>query len=343
MAIPGIPSSFNVQTANQQIYASWDIAAGATSYDVQRSTDGVSFASVATVTTNGYLDIAVSLGVQYWYKVASINGSGTSPYTLPQSAVPVPNGEYSLGQIRLQAQQRADRVNSEFVTMTEWNTYINQSLFELYDLLIGAYDEDYFVASPAQFVTNGNQQLYPLPNGVLSFTDLSNQSFVAPALYKLLGVDLGVNNANNGWVSVKKFNFMDRNKYFYPNTAATIYGVFNLSYRILGNNLELIPTPSSNQPIRLWYIPRMTMLLKDTDTTTAGISGWIEYVIVDAAIKALQKEESDVSVLMAQKAALIQRIQAMALNRDAGQADTITDSRGSGWNTDGSGFRGGGW
>ena len=317
--------------------------AGATSYQVQRSTDGVNFTLLASPVTNGYLDSAVTIGSQYWYQIASTNVSGTSSYTLAQSVVPVPVGEYSLGQIRLQAQQRADRVNSNFLTLTEWNNNINQSLFELYDLLIGAYDEDYFIAPPVIFTTYSNNQLYPLPDGSTSFLNQNLAPFVPQALYKLIGVDLGVSNANNGWVSVKKFNFMDRNKYFYPNTAATIYGVFNLSYRVLGNNLDLIPTPSSGQQIRLWYIPRMTMLLKDTDITSNGISGWIEYVITDAAIKALQKEESDVSVLAAQKLDIRRRIEAMALNRDAGQADTITDSRGSGWNTDGSGFRGGGW
>ncbi len=219
--------------------------------------------------------------------------------------------------------------------MVEWNTYINQSLFELYDLLVTAYGEEYFAAAPLQFNTNGVDQLYPLPNG-------TNYS-AAPAFYKLLGVDLGVNNANNGWVSVKKFNFLDRNKYFYPNTAATIYGVFNMCYRLVGSNIDFIPTPSGNQPIRLWYIPRMTMLLQDTDITTEGVSGWIEYVIVDAAIKALQKEESDVSILMAQKAALIKRIEAASMNRDAGQPDTVTDARNSGWNNGGNGWQGGGW
>ena len=52
---------------------------------------------------------------------------------------------------------------------------------------------------------------------------------------------------------------------------------------------------------------------------------WIDYVVVDVAIKLLQQEESDPSVLMAQKEALKQRIQAMATNRDAGSPGSITD------------------
>lgn len=311
---------------------------GATSYQVQRSTDGINYSIVSSPTTPEYLDTAVISGSQYWYKIAATNVDGTSPYTLAQSVVPVPNGEASLGQLRLVAQQRADRVNSKFVTKTEWNSYINQSMYELYDILITCYGEEYFTAPAATFTTDGTTYQYDLPNGV-NFDG-------APALYKLLGVDLGINTANNAYVTVKRFNFLDRNKFLYPNSASTIYGVFNMQYRLVGNQIHFIPTPSANQPIRLWYVPRMTMLLKDTDITTSGISGWWEFIVVDAAIKALQKEESDVSTLMLQKADIIRRINASAPNRDIGQPDTITDTRsatgpwgmGDGW---GGGPRGG--
>lgn len=345
MAAPSIPSNFNVQTGNAENLSSWDITTGATSYVVQRSLDGVTYVIVATLTgtplVTSYLDTAVTIGTQYWYKTAATNSDGSSAYTTAQSVVPTTNGEMCLSAIRLAAQQRADLVNSKFVTMKEWNSYLNLSMFELYDLLVTAYGEEYFAAAPAQFLTNGNTQFYPLPNGVLSFTNsLTGVSAVFPAFYKLLGVDLGLNaspaQGSNGWVTLGKFNFNDRNRYFYPNTQSTTYGVFNAQYRLVGNNIEFIPLPSSNQPIRLWYIPRMDMLLADTDITVVGISGWVEYLIVDAAIKALQKEESDVSVLQTQKAMLMKRIEGASVNRDAGRADTISDTRGangSGWNS----------
>lgn len=331
MAIPAIPTNYVLQTANGQNLASWDLMPGAASYDVQRSVDGVTYASVATPADPLYLDTAVTLGSQYWYKVAAVNTDGTSPYTVAQSVVPVQIGEACLSQIRLLAQQKADRVNSQFVTKAEWNVYINQSMFELYDLLITCYGEDYFAAPPAQFTTDGSTFKYDLPDGI-NFEG-------APPFYKLLGVDLGISNANNAYVTINQFNFIDRNKFLYPNSASTIYGVFNLQYRLYGNQIWFIPTPSGGQPIRLWYIPRMTMLLKDTDRTSVGISGWWEFIAVDAAIKALQKEESDVSILALQKSELIKRINDSAPNRDAGQPSTISDIRAS----RGSWGQGGGW
>lgn len=111
----------------------------------------------------------------------------------------------------------------------------------------------------------------------------------------------------------------------------------------MGSNIEFIPTPSAGQQIRLWYIPRLTTLLQDTDTTVTGISGWNEYIIVKAAYYALTKEESDTSSLVMQLSALNDRIISSATNRDAGQPDKISDTRANnGWgNGNGNGWNGG--
>lgn len=332
---PGIPQNFFVQTANQQNLVSWNQVAGATSYIVQRSLDNITFTTVSTLSgsplATQYLDTAVTLGTQYWYQTASSNGT-VSSYTTAQSCVPTPTGEMCLSQIRLSAMQRADRVNSNFVTMPEWRNYINQAMFELYDLLVTVY-EDYYIATPIQFVSDGTTFLYPLPTGSNTFLNaLTGATFTPQPFYKLIGVDLALNSATNAYVTVNKFNFSDRNRFIYPNTASTIYGVFNLQYRLLGTNqIEFIPTPSAGQAIRLWYIPRLKELLQDTDTTTTGISGWIEYVIVKAAYYALTKEESDTTPLVLQLAALQKRIEETAANRDAGMPDTISDVNNGNW------------
>ncbi len=356
MSIPGIPQGFIVQSANQQILTSWDMSPGATSYVVQRSEDNITFTTLATVSgsplATSYLDTSAVLATQYFYKVAAVNGSGTSSYTLAQSEVAVPTGEMCLSQIRLQAMQRADRVNSQFLTKPEWNQNINKAMFELYDLLVTVY-EDLYVATPVQFSADGTTFLFDLPNGSNTFTNGINGSstFTPKPFYKLLGVDLALQNANNAYVTINKFNFVDRNRFVYPNTASTIYGVFNLQYRLLGlNKIEFIPTPSSGQKIRVWYIPRLTELLQDTDTTDTGISGWMEYVIVRAAKYALDKEESDTTKLDQELLFLKQRIEETATNRDAGIPDKISDTRsnnGSGYGGAGSGFgpmgSSGGW
>ncbi len=316
MATASTPTNFVINQGNAQVYLAWDLMSGATGYGVKRGTDGVNFATLASPTANLYLDTSGTVGTNYYYQVASINGSGTSAYSTALSIVPAPTGQMSLGQLRLLSQQRADRVNSKFITDSEWNTYINQSYFELYDLLVTLY-EDYYLASPLSITTDGSAH-FALPNG-------TNYSSAAP-FYKLMGLDCALNSTNNAYVTLKRFDFIDRNKFVFPNITSTPLGVFNMQYRVMGSYVEMIPIPSAGQVLRLWYIPRLTQLLSDTDIAD-GVSGWTEYMICDAAIKALQKEESDVSVLMAEKQALIARIQGSGMNRDASQPDTISNTR----------------
>lgn len=307
MAAPSIPQNFVVQQANGDVWLTWNQITSAT-YVVHRSTDNITYSLLASPTVPEYLDTTAVLGTQYWYKVASTNGT-QSAFTLALSVVPVSQSVMTLGQLRLLSQQKADRVNSNFVTVDEWNTYINQSYFELYDLLVQKYGNEYFVAPPYQFSTTG-AQFYDLPEN----------------FYKLLGVDLCMNGSQPSWITLKKFQFISRNRYVYPQITTNLLGIAGLRYRLMGNQLELIPSPAGGQTLQLWYVPKLDKLLRDIDQCD-GVSGWTEYIAVDAAIKALQKEESDVSILAAQKLMLIQRIEAAAENRDAGEPEVISDTR----------------
>jgi hypothetical protein len=310
MAIPAVPTNVVLQQGNSQALVSWDLVTGATSYDVQRSTDNITFVTVGTTSSSQYLDTTVTVGTEYWYQVASVSASGTSGYstTTPQSIVPTKTADLSLGMLRYFAKKKADMDQSNFLTLDEWNFNLNQSYYELYDLLITLY-EDFFLQEPYSFQTDGSDA-YDLPDD----------------FYKLMGVDCGLSGSNTSWATLRKFDFIQRNRYVYPQMTSTLTGVYDLQYRLMGNQLHFIPTPQASQSIRVWYIPKLTQLLKDTDICS-GISGWTEYIIVDAAIKAKEKEESDVSVLMAQKMQLLKRINDSAMNRDVGQPDTISRVR----------------
>ena len=149
---------------------------------------------------------------------------------------------------------------------------------------------DYFTQTPAggyTFTTDGTNDRYALP----------------AAFFKLLGVDLLISGSQ--YVSLKPFAFADRNRY--SGTASSI--------------------PAAGQTIRVFYIPRVTLLAVDGDSTVDALSmaGWDEYIVVDAALKALAKEESDVSTLASRKSSLEKRIESESANRDAGSPSTIVD------------------
>lgn len=349
MAIPYQPQNLTAEQSDGNILLTWTGSLGATGYKVYRSTDGVNYTLIDTEgLVSQYVDELPGIGIMYYYQVAATNGDGDSTPSSYAQMVAAPPSEMSLYELRLRSKQSADREKSNFVTVSEWNSFLRLAMYELYDLIVTVY-EDLKAGRKVYINTNGTATSYDLPNGVSNFlgdTDPNGTGIPAPAFYKLSGVDLGVNTSNNAWVTLRKFNFIDRNTYVYPNSTSTIYGVYNMAYRIMDNKLEIIPTPAGNQQIRLWYTPRLPGLLKDTDLTTIGYSGWLRYPIVRAAKYALDKEESDTSKLDAELLFLKQRIQESAPNVDSGIPDTISNTRrdsiygGSGFGSGGGGNAG---
>jgi hypothetical protein len=334
MAVPSQPQNLTAEQTDGNILLTWVPVSGATGYQVQRSTDGISFTNLIAIgQVYQYVDPYPGVGIQYWYQIAGTNGSGTGSYSLIATMVAAPPGEMSLMELRLRSQQTADRVNSQFVINSEWNSFLRLAMYELYDLLITTY-EDYNVAPPVFINTNGSALQYNLPNGINYLGGVLGgaSGTPAPRLYKLSGIDLGVNTSNNAWVTLHRFDWIDRNAYVYPNSTSTIYGVYNMRYRPIGTNiytqaLTLIPTPAGNQQLRVWYAPVLPALLSNTDITTIGFSGWLRYPIVRAAKYALDKEESNTDKLDAELLFLKTRIEQSASNRDQGQAETISNTR----------------
>lgn len=319
------------QQTDGNILLTWSGSLGSTGYQVQRSLDGVNFTNLGTPTTSvQYIDSYPGIGIMYWYQIIAYNLSGNAPASLSAQMVAAPPGEMSLFELRLRAQQKADRVDSAFVLNSEWNFNARLALYELYDLLNTTY-EDYNIGPPAFINTNGTTFQYALPDGATNYlggTYGGVSGTPAQRLYKLSGIDLGVNTSNNAWVTIHRFDWIDRNAYVYPNSTSTIYGVYNMRYRQMGNNLIIIPTPAGNQQLRLWYAPILPALLADTDVTTIGWSGWLSYVITRMAKYALDKEQMvDTSGLDAELNFLKTRIEQSASNRDQGQPDTISNTR----------------
>ena len=349
--IPGLVQDIILQSGNGQNFLTWAIVSGATSYTVQRSTDGVNFTTIGTSSVSGYLDPAVTIGTNYFYQVASTNVSGTSGYnpSYPLSITPCMAGQINLGYLRYLSQLRADKLNSQYLTTDEWNSNINQSAFFLYNILVTKWGEDYFFAPPLIIPLTG-LQYYPLPNGI--------NYGGAPAIYKLNGVDANISGVspgpNAGWVPLSRFNWSDRDKYTtFPGQAGALNNIYQMSYREMGNNLFLIPS-NQNMAIQLWYVPILNQMLQDTDMLTFSISGWSEYIINDAAMKGMIKEESleKWNALQSANQAIVEMIESSASNRDVGQPNSVSNVRAqmgdpgfSNWSNGygGGGFGGGGF
>lgn len=206
-------------------------------------------------------------------------------------------------ELRDRARQRADMERSQYISDAELNTYLQHSWFELYDILVSRF-EDYYTVSTTSTLAGGQSQI------------------TLPAdFYKLRGVDYQLDATT--YTTLRHFNFLERNKRA-RNFDRLIAGRRNIVYRLMADKLLLLPEQDAAGTYRLWYIPRCPTFVNDASTVT-NVLDFDEYIVVDAAIKMLSKEESDIAPLLAEKAALKVRIESMASNRDAGEPATVQD------------------
>lgn len=211
----------------------------------------------------------------------------------------------TLLQVRTRVRERADMVGSLFVTDAELNGYINYSYRALWDLLIEA-DDDYGTKSATFTITSGNTITLPSD------------------FYKLRGVDDLTDSTHPR--TVRKFNWNERNNYKYSSRNVLNDNSSDVFYRIIGDTLLIEPPESALKTYRLWYVRTVATVTLDADPLD-GIQGWLEYVIVDSAMKCLVKEESDISSLQAMKGEIMERIVRLRNNRDQSLPEKISRVR----------------
>lgn len=243
-------------------------------------------------------------------------------------------GVNTLAQLTTWAQDRADQLSPDAsLTAQQWTDNINASIQALYGLLIQKYGSDYFTKLPPSTITaDGVNDYFALPVDFL----------------KLVGIHMQLWNAPNGFVTLRQFMMSEINRYTVPY-AQPFSGVPIPQYRLLssqqvstgaptpGDQIWFIPRPTSGIVFRVFYVPRVAPLVNSTDTWD-GFNGWTEWVIYDAAIKALIKEETDISPYVQERALVEQRIEAEAANRNVADPQRVPDA-----STTGGGFGGGWW
>lgn len=215
---------------------------------------------------------------------------------------------FTFGELKTRSRERADMVNSQFISNSELESLVNESMTELYDMLVTTLGADYYVTD-VNFPLVAGQDTYSLPAD----------------FYKMAGVDLISGNGKP--LTVKPFQFQERNRF---NNAliydASTDGILRMRYRIIGNTIKFIPNVRTNYSVTLWYHPACEKLSSDS-ATFDGVNGYEELVIILTAMKMLQKEESDTTALERRYQYLTQRIKDSAANRDAGFPERVSDVR----------------
>ena len=210
----------------------------------------------------------------------------------------------TLGQLIAGIRQRADMQNSQFVTDVELADYVNQAIAELYTSLTTRF-QDYYA----------EEKEYSLP--------ADNGAALPDGFFKCLGVDLVVGGRTH---TLRPYMWSERN---IPTT--------DTFYRIQGNTIRFIPETTTSGTVTLWYVPEpqyfevadpltTELLAKTLATVDSQIQrGYEEYVILDAAIKCLIKEESDATALIALRERVRRQIEEAGETRSADESYRIAD------------------
>jgi hypothetical protein len=92
-SVPAAPADLQAITSDGSVMLSWNLSAGATSYNVKRATtSGGPYTTIASnVTTGGYLNSSLNNGTTYYYVVSAVNSAGESANSSEVSAKPMPS------------------------------------------------------------------------------------------------------------------------------------------------------------------------------------------------------------------------------------------------------------
>ncbi|HET6384205.1 MAG TPA: fibronectin type III domain-containing protein, partial [Armatimonadota bacterium] len=86
---PSAPTGLTAAPGDTKVALSWTASAGATSYNVKRSTTtGGPYTTVGSPTTSSYTDTGLTDGAAYYYVVSAVNASGESPDSAEVEATP---------------------------------------------------------------------------------------------------------------------------------------------------------------------------------------------------------------------------------------------------------------
>lgn len=266
-------------------------------------------------------------------------------------------------ELRTLARQLSDMENSTFISDSEFNTYLNLGLQELYDLFAEVHGQEFFLKTQAIRLQDGiavytlNDDFHVLkgvdwmpnepPSTQYYEDDEGNRVTDIPlsGFSYTLWVPDGVFDDNT--FPLKPYTFFER----HDGTRVEQLGLRGerlMKFRVFTEQRAALQIPAeSPSPTReyihrirfnplgsgwvlVWYIPSPPALSSDTDVMV-GFHGYEEYVSLYAAIRALRKEESDWASLATDLEAMKQRIQNMGSNRDMGHPSRVQDMTQSGY------------
>lgn len=209
------------------------------------------------------------------------------------------------------------------ILLPEIREYLNEGLTEFSDLLIEARGQEH-CRKASSFNTVGNTASYVLPAD----------------FYELISVDIQI--APNQLITAEPYMERERNAFkLYPGWTFA-GGLYKWYYRILGSTgdqnvtsgalaekqINFIPTPQAAYTVTLnyvWRYPTFDIAGSQDTNVVNGVNGWEVYAVWWAVSACKNRLKEDATFALQRVAELKDRIQNLAPQNDAGQAERIQD------------------
>lgn len=207
----------------------------------------------------------------------------------------------TLGQLMLRVRQRANLEGATaFLPDAELIDNINQSVADWWDMVRLTTFQGQIARVQWPIVTVANQSSYAL----------------APNNASVISVDANI-SGNSYAISAMPYQEEQRNMFkLLPFVGWSFGAVQSVWYQIQGTNINFLPTPTANYNVTVNYVPTSPVLSAPTDTLNS-VNGWEEWIVLDAATKALVKTGN--TEMMAALQPYIQRQEARIKSAAAAQ------------------------
>jgi len=254
---------------------------------------------------------------------------------------------YTGSQLISLARDMSDMQGTDFVSDAELLTYINLGLSELHDLLAEAHGQEFFLRCHEMQISDP-VAVYNLPDDflVLKGVDYQDSPFGGattsstegggelPVTTTTITYDVPIQGGEAS-LPLRPYTFFERRQKAWDKGFTPRFRVFTDRKVTVVEGGEFPGTTVEFfhrirfQPVRsgyvlVWYLPTAPRLI-DVDSEVVSIYGFDEYPALYAAYRALAKEESDASSVLAMLETMRERICRMAAHRDAGHPERVQD------------------
>ncbi len=180
--------------------------------------------------------------------------------------------------------------NSADITPAILNTFINEAVKQVWDILKSKRDD--MLVTSATLTTSVGVDATTLP----------------ATFYQLRKLEIADTSAPSGWRRLRQTSLDVSHQY------AQLFGK-RYRYRLQGPSVVLHPTPQAVETLRIYFIPAAQTLSADGDTFD-GVNGYEDLVLQLALYRCRDRQEQDLTSCTREIARLTAQIQAASDGRD---------------------------